>query len=80
MTTLTIADAIAQFPVRMRRSQVMEMGRKLGLTDWMVRRMLNERATVIKPIIYPGTRYAYFDRTEVINTLFNSPGKPALAS
>ncbi len=80
MKPITVADAIEQYPVRLRRAQVHEMGRRLGLSDWTVRTMLEGRKHGIHPIVYQGTRKAYYDRQEVIRALFQPAAQTAMAS
>lgn len=72
MKTFSVSDAIEQYPPRMKRSQVVELGGRLGLSEWTMRRMLEVRPAPIRGIVYPGRRYQYFDRDTVIQTLFQS--------
>lgn len=72
---MTQTDAHRKFPVRMRRGQVLELGREIGLSERTVRSLIE--GGPIKGIVYAGTTRQYFDRDQVIRALFE---QPAMAS
>lgn len=80
MKPYTASDAQQEYPARMRRGQVMELGRRLGVGEWTVKTLLDPKNAVIHRIVYPHTKLAFYDRTQVINALFQSPAQPAMAS
>lgn len=81
MKPYTAADAQQEYPPKMRRGQVMELGRKVGVGEWTMKSLLDPGGRVISRIVYPGTTRAFYDRSEVIKALFTSaPAQPAMAS
>lgn len=67
---MTTTDVTTQYPPRMRRGQVIELGRKLGLSDYAVRKLIEGEAAPVRGIVYPGTQKQYFDRADVVQSLF----------
>lgn len=67
---MTLTDAQKQFPVRLRRAHVLELGRSVGLSERTIRSMIEGQGAPIKGIIYPNTKRQYFDREQVVQALF----------
>lgn len=70
---MTQIEAHRKFPVRMRRSHVLELGREIGLSERTVRSLIEGGGAPIKGIVYAGTTRQYFARDQVIRALFEQP-------
>lgn len=75
----TAEQARRDFPQRMRRSQVMELGRRFGFGKRMLRILMEApkdeegnptgKPAALVGIVYPNTTWNYYDRETVMEVL-----------
>lgn len=64
--TYTRAQIETEYPPLMKRGQVIELGRKLGMTTWTVRQLIEGPDAVLKPNVIGGQLRGYFKRNDVL--------------
>jgi hypothetical protein len=73
MSDYTREEAQRDYTPLLRLGQVQEMAERFGLTTWIVRRLIKERA--VKRVLYPGRTRAYYHRDEVLRVVLgDEPG------
>lgn len=69
-TAVTVDRVRAKYRVMMRRGEVLELGRLVGLSERSVRNLIEGEGAPVRGRMLPGTKRAYFDREEVLNAIF----------
>lgn len=71
MTADLQAKVEREYPPMMRRADVFEVGKRLGLSVTTVRRLIDGREAVIRARRIGGQTRGYYDRGRVIEVLFD---------
>lgn len=66
----TATNAKNDYPPNIKRSQVIELGKRAGLKEGAVRALIDGADAPLRPRCLAGQRYGYFRLTEVVAAFF----------